>query len=489
MRFSQLLLALCCLTFGAQADVFIKQEDMDLKQALEAIAKDMQLKLVSDIDSKTSSQPITQTLSGSGPMLLSKLSSVFDFDWYTFGGTLTIQSGQQYANYTYKPKNISPSQLLSEMKEAFKTNSTTKIKLVERGHSLLFSGTRKFVNDAMGYASMVDRNQFLEKGNNLEVARIEFNYASVMDRNIATYDGQVNFPGAQSLIAAAITNIGQFTNLNDDELTSRAYRVKLSQGEKQALEEDEKSTKVQALPGTNALLIRGTQEEVKLAKRIAALIDVKRRQLLFSLKVYDISAERKENLGIDSGWLNGNRGIYDIVVPPFTETKDFVKNFQALYSNGIARSVYETNLVALENQQSQFGKKQTATLTLISDKQVKTEKIEADNSLYVTGRLLPSGQVQARIQYVEESLDEDENDNEGSNRPPRVSSQSLNSEVYIQPNQTVILGGFDNTVTQQQESGVPIISSIPLLGELFKYTSESKHKYKRYVSISFQVIE
>lgn len=52
MRFSQLLLALCCLTFGAQADVFIKQEDMDLKQALEAIAKDMQLKLVSDIDSK-----------------------------------------------------------------------------------------------------------------------------------------------------------------------------------------------------------------------------------------------------------------------------------------------------------------------------------------------------------------------------------------------------------------------------------------------------
>ncbi|OXE28925.1 secretin, partial [Vibrio parahaemolyticus] len=98
---------------------------------------------------------------------------------------------------------------------------------------------------------------------------------------------------------------------------------------------------------------------------------------------------------------------------------------------------------------------------------------EADNSLYVTGRLLPSGQVQARIQYVEESLDED--DNEDSNRPPRVSSQSLNSEVYIQPNQTVILGGFDNTVTQQQESGVPIISSIPLLGELFKYTSESKH--------------
>lgn len=484
MKLSHILFVLCCLTFTVHADVYIQQQDMDLKQALDAIAKDMQLKLVSDIDSKTSSQLMTQTLSGAGPVLLTKLAKVFDFDWYTFGGTLTIQSGQQYVNYTYKPKNILPSQLLTEIKSAFKTNNTIKIQLVDRGHSLLFSGTRQFVTDVMGYATMVDKNQFLEKGNNLEVVRLEFNYLSVLDRSIATYDGEVTFPGAQSLIASAITNIGQFTNLNDEELTSRAYRVKLSQGDKQNLEEDEKSTQVQALPGSNALLVRGTQEEVKLAKRIAALIDIKRRQLLFSLKVYDISAERKENLGLDSGWLDGSRGIYDIVVPPFSETTDFLKNFHTLYNNGIARSVYETNLLALENQQGQFGKKQTATIALISNKEVKTEKIEADNSLYVTGRLLPSGQVQARIEYVEEALDDGE-----SNKPPRVSSQSLSSEVYIQPDQTVILGGFDNTATQQQKSGIPVLSSIPLLGELFKYTSESKHKYKRYVSISFQVIE
>lgn len=112
-----------------------------------------------------------------------------------------------------------------------------------------------------------------------------------------------------------------------------------------------------------------------MAKRIAALIDVKRRQLLFSLKVYDISAERKENLGIDSGWLNGSRGIYDIVVPPFTETTDFLKNFK-LYTLMVLlvvcmRPIYwrwKTNKASLV--------KQTATLTLISDKEVKTEKLK-----------------------------------------------------------------------------------------------------------------
>ncbi|EIW7482440.1 secretin N-terminal domain-containing protein [Vibrio parahaemolyticus] len=484
-----ILLVLCCLTFTVQADVMIKQQDMNLIEALDAIAKDMQLKLASNLDTQTQNQPMTQTLSGPGPLLLSKLSKVFDFDWYTYGGTLTIQSGQEYINYTYKPRNISPELLLRELKLTFKTNETTKIRLVERGHSILFSGTKKFVNDAVAYAGMVDKNHFLERGNNLELARIEFHYISVLDRNIATYDGQATFPGAQSLIAAAITNIGQFKNISDGELVSRAYKVKLSEGDRQNLDEEEKTTNVQALPGSNALLVRGTPDEVKLAKRIAALIDTERRQLLFSLKVYDVSAERKEHFGVDSSWVNGSRGVYDLVVPPFTETIDFLRNFQALASNGIARGVYETNLLALENQQGHFGKKQTATIALISNKQVETQKIEADNSLYVTGRLLPSGDVQARIQYIEESLDDDEEDSDNSNRPPRVSSQSLNSEVYIKPGQTIILGGFDNTVTQQTESGIPVLSSIPLLGELFKSTSEVKSKYKRYVSISFQVIE
>ncbi|HDI3167981.1 TPA: secretin, partial [Vibrio cholerae] len=96
MMYRLILLVLCCLTFTVQADVMIKQQDMNLIEALDAIAKDMQLKLVSNLDMQTQNQPMTQTLSGPGPVLLGKLSKVFDFDWYTYGGTLTIQSGQEY---------------------------------------------------------------------------------------------------------------------------------------------------------------------------------------------------------------------------------------------------------------------------------------------------------------------------------------------------------------------------------------------------------
>lgn len=487
MKSRILLIFFLFTAFTCQAKVFIKQSDIDLKGALAAIAKDMQLKLVDDIEEKKTKQPITQTLSGDGLDLLDQLSDVYDFDWYVYGGTLTVHSGQAYINHAFKPRNITPASLLKDLKSTFRANNTTKIELVGSGNSIFISGTRKFVNDVVVYSNMIDKNQFLENGNNLELARIEFDYISVMDRQIDSYDGNVIFPGAQSLISSAIEKIGQFENISDGEMVKRAYKLKLNQNDKQQLEEDEFTSKVQVLPGSNALLVRGTPEEIQLAKRIATLIDVKRQQLLFFLRVYDVSVERTEALGVNSSWLNGSRGLYDIIVPPFTDTVDFFKNFQALYTNNMARGVYETNLLVLENQQGHFGKKETATVVLISDKQVSTQKIEAENSLYVTGRLLPSGKVQAKFSYIEESLSDDKTEG-GATQAPRVNSQSLTSEVYIEPGQTVILGGFDNTVTDSVESGVPILSSIPWLGELFKSKKETKRKYKRYVSVSFKVI-
>lgn len=484
------LFTLCTLSAPVCANVFIKQQDMNVGEALSAIAKDINLKLVDQLSSELERQVISRPLSGEGKALLSELSQVYDFDWYIYGSTLRVQYEQAYINYSYRPKNIRSSALLEELKSTFITSSTVKMTIVERGHSVLFSGPKAFVNDAVNYATMVDKNQFLENESNLELARINFDYLSVVDRNIETFNGTVNFPGAQSLITAAITNIGQFENVSDQQLLAKTYKVKLKEGGKQELDEEEKTSKVQVLPSVNALLIRGTPAEVKLAKRIAVLIDIKSQQLLFSLKVYDVAVDRDEKFGPDSTFLNGSQGIYDVLSLPFSDTKTFLKGFQATTTNGMTRGVYETNLLVLENQQGHFGRKETTTISLISEKQVETQEIEADNGIYVTGRLLPSGLVQAKVEYKEESLN-DEN-NEGANQsiePPKVSSQSLESEVYIQPGQTVILGGFDNTVTQSMDVGVPVLSSIPLLGLLFENTHETKRKYKRYISISFRVIE
>ncbi|EKT60098.1 type II secretion system protein GspD [Providencia sneebia] len=476
----------------ANAQIVLKKDDMTLQEALISIAKEEQLKLIDKLEDKLAKQNLSQVLSGDAIDILNELSEVYDFEWHIYGGIMSVQSGQPFINYTFRPKNILPGLLLAELEDAIQKSGTIKMQLIERGNSLIFSGPRSFINDAISYSNMVDSNEFLQNGNDIEITRIEFNYLSVSDRQINTFDGTANFPGAASLISGALSNMGQFENTADTEVMEKAYKVKLNDSSKQKLEEEEKTSKVQMLPGTNALLVSGTPSEIELAKRIATMIDVKGQQLMFSLKVYDVAVDHTESFGADSSMLNSSVGLYDILSKPFSATTDFIKSFQAMYRNGTAKSIYSTNLLILENHQGNFGRKDTVTVNLVSSREIESLKIEADNSLYVTGRILPDGSVHAKLEYVEEHFDDNDNDdNHSSNivQPPKVTSQSLSSEAYIKPHQTIVLGGFDNTVIQSSETGVPVLSSIPFIGEAFKSSTDTKYKYKRYIAVSFEVID
>lgn len=470
------------------AEIVLKKDSVTLNEVLNAIAKDKQLKLVNNINEKKNKAQINQMIEGESVDILYTLSDVYDFEWYIYGGVITVESERNFINYTFRPKNIKINELILELKDVFITSKTIKIKTVERGNTILFSGPRTFINDVLAYSTMVDNNEFLQNGNELEIARLEFKYLSVVDRQVDTFDGTVTFPGAGALISAALSNMGQFENIADGKILEQTYKVKLGDGSKQKLEEAEKTSKVQVLPGTNALLVRGTPEEIELAKRIANIIDVKGKQLMFSLKVYDVSVERREILGRDPSLLNGTVDLYSVLSSPFSLTTDFIKSFQAMYSNGMARSIYSTNLLVLENYQGHFGKKDTITLNLVSNREIKSLKIEADNSIYLTGRILPNDEVQAKIKYIEEHFDDSSN-NDIKNSPPKISSQELTSEAYIKKDQTVVLGGFENVETQSLESGVPILSSIPWIGNIFKNSDVTKHRFKRYIAISYQVIE
>ncbi|RTZ16635.1 secretin [Vibrio aquaticus] len=466
------------------ADIILKNSDTTVNQALEAIAEDMNLKLVNHLDKESNNEVITQDLSGKGSIILNKISSVFDFDWYEYGGTLTVESNSKYSNMVFKPRNMSVATLFKELNRTFKMSKDLGIMTRNNNRVLIFSGTSRFNKDVKYYANVLDESEFFDNQNNLELARIDFSYYSVMDRDLNSFGSDVMIPGAATLIDDAIQNIGRFQNVTDGDQILETYRLKLTQENKQELEEEETTSKVFPLPESNALLVRGNPQEIRLARRIASLIDERKSQIIFSLRVYDVATDRTQEFGVDSDWINSGIGIYDIVVPPFENTTEYLKNFNALYINGLARSVYSTNILSLENLGSHFGKSDTASVRLVSENETKLEKIVAENGLYITGRILPSGDVRASVNYLEEAFDERTN-----STLPNVSSQEIKSEVIIKNGQTVILGGFETTSTTSTETGVPIISSIPLIGELFKNKVDQKRYYKRYISVSYEVVK
>ena len=56
---------------------------------------------------------------------------------------------------------------------------------------------------------------------------------------------------------------------------------------------------------------------------------------------------------------------------------------------------------------------------------------------------------------------------------PEIATQLVNTSVTVPNGATILIGGLITQTDTQEVSGVPFLSSVPLLGNLFKSTADS----------------
>ena len=71
---------------------------------------------------------------------------------------------------------------------------------------------------------------------------------------------------------------------------------------------------------------------------------------------------------------------------------------------------------------------------------------------------------------------------------PTIQQRQIQSTVAVQSGQTIALGGLIVEDAQDGYSGVPVLSSIPIFGNLFKTTTESKLRQELLVLITPRVV-
>ncbi|SNZ06456.1 type II secretion system protein D (GspD) [Persephonella hydrogeniphila] len=72
---------------------------------------------------------------------------------------------------------------------------------------------------------------------------------------------------------------------------------------------------------------------------------------------------------------------------------------------------------------------------------------------------------------------------------PITSKRELNTTITVKNGKTIVLGGLVSKKTIKTMEGVPFFSSIPVLGNLFKYRSEDMNKTNLFVFITPFIIE
>ncbi|MGI9140396.1 MAG: type II secretion system protein GspD [Gemmatimonadaceae bacterium] len=79
--------------------------------------------------------------------------------------------------------------------------------------------------------------------------------------------------------------------------------------------------------------------------------------------------------------------------------------------------------------------------------------------------------------------------NETAFDAPVISTRSLQTRLLVKDGQTVVIGGLTDRQRDVSQSGVPILSSIPLIGGLFGRTSRRTTETELFLFITPQVLK
>ncbi len=228
--------------------------------------------------------------------------------------------------------------------------------------------------------------------------------------------------------------------------------------------------------GATNLIIKtrdGLESEFMLVVDPTSVVLGSKRTIGVKVYVVEILKSARNDLGIQ--WVDAlNLQEDPIPIPGLTEVGP-IKRFtpismtlRALVEQGKARILSAPTLITLEGKPATFfvgGQIPVVTAGALGS--VSTDWKSYGVSLKIT----PTVDLQ---NYIVLSIQPDVSDLDWANAVqtqgyaiPAVREKKLNATVRVRSGETVGLGGLINTKTSIKKTGIPILSSLPLLGSLF----------------------
>jgi general secretion pathway protein D len=280
--------------------------------------------------------------------------------------------------------------------------------------------------------------------------------------------------------------------------------------------------RIAAVNENNQLLVRATPGQWEKLLPVIERLDEKPLQVQIETKVLEVTLQGAFQFGVqyylggligtqpgsppftDESFLRhqGAAGFGGVQYQPDNDTLfySFAGNrlqfaVRAMESSGNAKVLSAPSTVVLNNQETTFkvGEKipvvqtfYTPGLGVGSTRNYNVGQVQYIDTgvlLDVVPRVSPGGLVYMDIQQiVSNPTTQDKNGNF------TIANRSLSTQVAVQSGQTVLLGGLIQQTDTINDTGVPFLSRIPVLGHLFGRTDQNKKRSELIVLITPRII-
>lgn len=245
-------------------------------------------------------------------------------------------------------------------------------------------------------------------------------------------------------------------------------------------------------PITNSILFKGSEGEATLLQHAVKKMDVATRQVTLEARIIALNKEFNEDIGLNWGWdkIPRRTESHDTDDDDSSSDSEYDGNFKfwrgysfrfnatlnALIADGKAKILATPRIITIPGKEADiFIGDHIPVQTEKHDSggyYTATEYVDAGIKLQYTPIVSADGSLVTAAVHTEVStptlISELKN--------YRITSRTANTNVRMRSGETLVIGGLINDEEQRSLQKIPLLSSIPLLGELFKNRTKRNTK-------------
>ena len=235
---------------------------------------------------------------------------------------------------------------------------------------------------------------------------------------------------------------------------------------------------------TNMVIVTDTREKVDQIQEMIYRLDTVTPQIMIEAKIVEVTKEFSRDIGI--GWnLTNDPGISsgfvnDLNVSVNTPIGDggvngdfsFFRLFgasrmalnaklAASEARGEVRIVSSPRILTLDNKEARIKQGLEYPFQVVENDDVSTEFKEINLELVVTPHVTPDQRISMQVFLTK-------NDIAGfaTTGEPYLNTNEAKTELLVNDNDTVVIGGIVKTTKSNNDDGLPFLSGIPIIGNM-----------------------
>jgi general secretion pathway protein D len=288
--------------------------------------------------------------------------------------------------------------------------------------------------------------------------------------------------------------------VSSNALTTTSSASSLSNQTAQILKTNDTSKPIFSLDeASNSIIVFATQKDYEIIKNIVTELDKEQKQVFVKARIIEISEAASQRVGVKYG-LEGGRatsdGLYTFAMnmggsalalsPVLSSAINigdiksglaFGASIDFLRTNGAANIVSEPSVLCLNNMESKIYVGQTQSIITSATNSDSTTDLTRNTytrediglTLQVKPRIANDGKVTLQIETTVEDVLEGSGGNGGM---PTTTKREVTTRAIVKHGESVIVGGLIRNKATENDSKVPLLGDIPLLGRLFTHTTD-----------------